>query len=77
MLTPAPEMMPLKVAVVLGAAAILLLPAPRVIALVIVLVAVSNNAPPAIVMALVDKLEPLAPPELTAKVPALMVVVPV
>ena len=74
---PAPEMMPLKVAVLLVAAASLLAPVFSVMALLMVLVAVFNKVPPARVMLPDDKLLPLAPPEATDKAPPLMVVPPV
>ena len=73
---PAPEIMPLKVAVLVAAAAILFAPVLSVMALLMVLVALFNKVPPAIVTALVDKPVPLIPPEATDKVPAEIKVVP-
>ena len=72
-----PEITPLKLAVVFATAEITLVPAPKVMLLLIVLVAVSTSVPPLMVTPPVDRLDPLAPPEATLKVPALIVVPPV
>ena len=72
-----PLMTPLKVAVCEVAAARVLVPAPKVMALPRVLVAVPNNVPPLIVTAPDDKLLPDAPPEATDNIPPVMVVPPV
>ena len=74
---PAPETTPLKVVVTPDAAAILFVPVARVIALVIVLFALTSKIPPPIVTVPVDRFDPLTPPEATDIVPALIVVPPV
>ena len=74
---PAPEIMPLKVAVLVVAAASLLLPVSSVMALLTVPVLFTNKLPPLMVTALVDSpVEPLVPPDATDKVPAAIRVVP-
>ena len=74
---PAPVIRPLKITLVLAAAAILLLPVAKVMALLIVLpVVLPSNEPPPIVTVPDDRLLPLAPPVATDKVPSLIVVVP-
>ena len=73
---PAPEITPLKVAVLVVAAAILLAPVSRAIALLIVPVLLTNKVAPLIVTALVDKPVPLVPPDATDKVPAAISVLP-
>ena len=74
---PAPEIMPLKVAVLVVAAASLLAPVVSVMALLMELVAVFSKVAPAKVSPPVDKLLALAPPEAADKVPLLIVVPPV
>ena len=71
---PAPEIPPLKVAVLVVAAASLFVPVVNTIVLLMVLEAVFNKVPLARVMLPDDKLLPLVPPEATDKVTPLMVV---
>ena len=74
---PAPEMMPLKVAVLVVAAASLFAPVSKVMALLTVPVLFTNKVPPLMVTTLVDKpVAPLVPPEATDMVPAAIKVVP-
>ena len=65
---PAAEIMPLKVAVLVVAAASLLAPALKVIALLMVLVVVFSKVAPAKVTPPVERWLPLSPPEATDKV---------
>ncbi len=73
---PVPEIMPLKVPVWASATAILLAPVLRVMALLMVLVAVFKSDPPLRVTPPLDKWLPLAPPEATDNTPPLMAVPP-
>ena len=74
---PAPEMMPLKVAVLVVPAASLFAPVVSAMALLMVLVAMFNKEPPPSVTPPDERWLPLAPPEATDKVPPEMVVPPV
>ena len=65
---PAPEIMPLKVAVLVVAAASLLAPVLKIIALLMVLVALFNKVAPVKVTLPDERWLPLDPPEATDKV---------
>ena len=72
-----PLIMPLKVTVFVVAAAISLVPEPKVMLLLIVLAPVHNKVPPLIVTVPVERLVPLVPPVATDKAPPEMEVPPV
>ena len=74
---PVPEMIPLRVAVWAADAAMVLVPAVRVIVLLIVPVVLANKVPPPRVTVPVDRFVPEVPPVATDKVPPLIVVPPV
>ena len=73
-----PPITPLKVTVLVDWTAILFVPAPKVMALLMVLpVVLPNSTPPSIVTVPLERFVPLVPPVATDNTPAAIVVPPV